>query len=229
MKRMIASICLLLLTFILVLGQGGNRSSNEQELLKARREWYDAYHRRDAAALARIETADFAVISGSNISNKRQYENFERAAKENRVMPRGTEIVDDEGLRVRWQGDMAIISGSRWTKIPGQVEMPPQNKTAATEIWVKRDGRWRVMHLHYHQLQPPSSAGQGSQNQSVVEQPDAKLAQELMALNQTWREARKRGDTEAMSRLMAEEWTATNSDGLIITKERELAGAKAGN
>ncbi|HEX4945344.1 MAG TPA: nuclear transport factor 2 family protein, partial [Blastocatellia bacterium] len=46
---------------------------------------------------------------------------------------------------------------------------------------------------------------------------------------QTWREARKRGDTEAMSRLMAEEWTATNSDGLIITKERELAGAKAGN
>lgn len=69
--------------------------------------------------------------------------------------------------------------------------------------------------------------GQGTKGQAS--QPDAKLGQELMALNQTWFEARKRGDADAMSRLMADEWTITNDTGAIVNKERSLAGAKAGN
>ena len=73
---------------------------------------------------------------------------------------------------------------------------------------------------------PAFALGQGTRGQAS--QPDAKLAQELMALVQTWQEARKRGDTEVMSRLMAEEWTALNDAGVIITRERSLAGAKVG-
>jgi hypothetical protein len=74
---------------------------------------------------------------------------------------------------------------------------------------------------------PAFALGQATQRQ--VSQPDTKLTQELMALLQSWQEARKRGDTEVMSRLMAEEWTALNDAGVIITRERSLAAAKAGN
>lgn len=74
---------------------------------------------------------------------------------------------------------------------------------------------------------PAFALGQGAKGQAS--QPDAKLAQELMALHQNWAEARERGDTETMSRLMAEEWTGLNDAGIILVRERSLASAKAGD
>ena len=136
-----------------------SQSSAEQEILKLRREWAIAYSKGDTAALARIETSDFVVVSDSRINNQRQYERIEQAVKENRWPPRGKGAisVEDDNLRVRIQGDMAIVYGTSWTKIPGLVEQPPENKNAFTEVWVKRDGPWRAMHLQYHTLHPPPS------------------------------------------------------------------------
>lgn len=73
---------------------------------------------------------------------------------------------------------------------------------------------------------PAFALGQAAKSQAA--QPDVKLRQELMALFESWQEARKRGDTEAMSRLMADEWMITNADGYLVTRERSLASAKAG-
>jgi hypothetical protein len=28
----------------------------------------------------------------------------------------------------------------------------PKERTALTEVWVERDGRWTVMHLHFHRI-----------------------------------------------------------------------------
>ena len=74
---------------------------------------------------------------------------------------------------------------------------------------------------------PAFALGQGAKQQAS--QPDAKLGQELIALHKSWVEARKRGDTDAMSRLMADEWMVTVQTGHIVTRERSLASAKAGN
>ena len=68
---------------------------------------------------------------------------------------------------------------------------------------------------------------QAAKEQAV--QPDAKLGQELMGLHETWLQARKRGDTDTMSRLMADEWKVTLYTGGTVTRERSLAAAKAGN
>ncbi len=74
---------------------------------------------------------------------------------------------------------------------------------------------------------PAFGLGQGTKGQ--VNPPDAKLGKELMAIHQAWLEARKRGDTEAMSRTLGDEWTITTYNGQIINKEQGLADAKTGN
>ena len=154
MKQMMTILVLAVATSSLALSQtvNNNRSGNsEQEILKVRDEWYDAYFRGDTAMMKRIETSDFVVISDRGIQNKREYEALEKAVKENRWMPKGTTKVDDE-VNVRVQGEMAVISGRGWNKVPGRIEKPPEKKTAFTEVWVKRDGRWQVMHLHFNQM-----------------------------------------------------------------------------
>jgi hypothetical protein len=128
------------------------RPAAEHELLKVRQEWYAAYFKGNTEVLANIEASDFVVISDRTIENQRLYTNMQNAAKAGRWFPKGATNMDDDNLRVRLQGDLAVISGSGWTKVPGLLERPPEIKTAFTEIWVKRDGRWRVMHLHFHQM-----------------------------------------------------------------------------
>jgi ketosteroid isomerase-like protein len=162
MKRIAFSLILALAIPAAALAQEkAGQSKDEQELLKTRSEWYDAYFRGDTTILARIETSDFVVISDRTIENQRMYGVIQKAVQANRWIPKGAANVDDNNVRVRLQGDLAVISGSGWTRIPGLVEKPPEIKNAFTETWVKRDGRWRVMHLHYHQQgqrQQPSSA-----------------------------------------------------------------------
>jgi len=159
MKRMLILLILSVIPTALVLSQTASKSpsgNEEKEILKLRSEWYDAYFRGDTAVMERIETSDIVVISDRGIGAKREYATVQKAVKENRWMAPGTSKVDVE-LTIRMQGDVAIVHSLSWTKIPGQVEKPPENKTASTEVWVKRDGRWRVMHLQYHTLQPAPS------------------------------------------------------------------------
>lgn len=61
-----------------------------------------------------------------------------------------------------------------------------------------------------------------------AESSQAKLEQELTKLFIEWHEARKRGDTEAMSKIMGEEWTFTNAVGEVITPKMTLNAAKLG-
>jgi hypothetical protein len=85
----------------------------------------------------------------------------------------------------------------------------------------------RIITLCLLAFAPAFALGQGTNK--LISEPDAKLTHELIALHQTWLEARKRGDTDMMSRLMADEWKVTLYTGGIVTRERSLAAAKAGN
>jgi hypothetical protein len=59
-----------------------------------------------------------------------------------------------EDLRTRFEGNVAIITGRAWVKNPDQKD-PPKERVALTEVWVERDDRWTVLHLHFHQIAPP--------------------------------------------------------------------------
>lgn len=146
--------------------QGTNAA--EQELLKTRREWLEAYYSGDTETLARIETSDFVVISDRVIENQRVYTTMQNAAKAGRWFPKGSANIDTE-VRVRVQDGIAVVSGRGWDKIPGRVEEEPQHKKAFTELWVKRDGRWRIMHLHFdRQDLPRQPSGEKSQTPAPI-------------------------------------------------------------
>jgi ketosteroid isomerase-like protein len=155
MKRIVFSLILALAIPVIALAQEkAGQSKDEQEILKTRSEWLEAYYKGDTETLARIETSDFVVIHDRVIENRRVYPPMQNAAKAGRWFPKGSANIDTE-LRVRVQGNVAVVSGRGWDKIPGRIEEPPQNIKAYSEVWVNQDGRWRIMHLHFDRQDSP--------------------------------------------------------------------------
>lgn len=162
MKRLLT---LLILTFLWLLPILGRASAQEdqsgnaaQEITRSRRDWYDAFFRGDTSTMNRIETDDFIVVNDRGSRAKReQLAGIRRAVKADKWLPKGITLVD-ENLKVRFHGNMAVLSGLGWNKQPGQGNKPPEGKNVFTEVWIKRDGRWQVMHLQYGSLdQTPST------------------------------------------------------------------------
>jgi ketosteroid isomerase-like protein len=161
MKRLLLLTALTSLAAPMVFGQAAAKKDHgvaaEQEIMKIRRDWYDAFFRGDTATMNRIETDDFVVVSDSGPHNKKsQLAGIQRAVKKDKWLPKGVTLVD-ENLNVRLHGSAAVISAIGWKKQPGQGKKPPEERDAFTEVWIKRDGRWKVMHLHFSPLDQAQS------------------------------------------------------------------------
>jgi ketosteroid isomerase-like protein len=127
------------------------KDPREEKLLAVRQTWYDAYYRGDTEELARIEEQDFLVIFHPGIRTRdEQLAGIRIREAEKKGFPKGTTNVS-ELLRVRFYGNTAIVTGRGWTKFPDQKDVPKE-RLAFTEVWVHRDGEWKVVHLHFHQL-----------------------------------------------------------------------------
>ena len=71
--------------------------------------------------------------------------------------------------------------------------------------------------------------GQTTDSQSArAGQQSDDVKQELMNLYREWWVARKRGDTDTMSRLAADEHILIRADGIVIDKARSLEAARSG-
>ena len=151
MKRLLLLTALTSLAAPMVFGQVTAKKDHgvtaEQEIIKIRRDWYDAFFRGDTATMNRIETDDFVVVSDRGPQNKKsQLAGIQRAVKKDKWLPKGIKL-GDENLNVRLHGDAAVLSAIGWQKQPGQGKKPPEERDAFTEVWIKRDGRWKVMHF----------------------------------------------------------------------------------
>ena len=163
MRLLLSLVALAFAPAVVVFGQATEckapGTSVEKEIVNTRNGWYAAYFRGDTSAMDQIETADFLVVSnGGTQSKERQITGIQKAVKEHNWMPEGMTHVD-ENMTVRLFGDTAIISLLSWNKKPGQQNVLPGGKFAITEVWVKRDGRWRVAHLHFSPLETSPTTG----------------------------------------------------------------------
>ena len=161
MKSVLLVLIMTVLGPHLVLGQAPAKKdqsgSAEEEIMRIRRDWYNAFFRGDTATMNRIETDDFIVVSESGLENKRsQLAGIQRAVKENRWKSSGVTLVDED-MKLRFHGETAVLSERSWNKESGQGNKSPESKAAVTEVWIKHDGRWQVMHLHYNALDQPAS------------------------------------------------------------------------
>jgi ketosteroid isomerase-like protein len=114
----------------------------EQELLKLEQVFAEAILKNDVEALGRVVTDDWVIIdpNGEIIDRTRFFEVIKSGALTHDRM-------ESEDFRVRIYGDSAVVTGITSTKgkFMGQ-EFSTRER--ATDVLVKRDGRWRCVLTH---------------------------------------------------------------------------------
>jgi len=118
----------------------GNASPQERAVLAAMEEYKQAVLDSDVAALARIWADDYTFINpqGAFVTRAERLANF--ASGNTNVG-----VIDDEReITVRVYGDMAIVQNLSTLRgtFSGQ---PTATDLRGTFVWVRRDGRWRLV------------------------------------------------------------------------------------
>ena len=137
------------------IGQDDKQKQRREKLLAARDAWGAAFYRGDTDAMDKVEAKEFLVIAGSGIVTKeQQLKGIKKAVEDKKWLPKGSKMVTKD-LRVRFEGNVAVVTG-RGAVRRGETDSPKAQITLLlTEVWVERDGRWTVLHLHFHNPTPP--------------------------------------------------------------------------
>jgi ketosteroid isomerase-like protein len=118
----------------------------EEELLKLEKEFAESIVKNDLEGIARIVADDWIIIGpeGEIVDRSRFFEVIKSGALTHDTM-------ESEDFRVRVYGDSAVVTGITRTKgkFMGQ-EFSTQER--ATDVFVKRDGRWQCVLTHLTRL-----------------------------------------------------------------------------
>ena len=114
----------------------------EQELLKLEKAFAEAIVRNDLEGIGRLVTDDWIIIdpNGEIVDRARFFEVIKSGALTH-------DLMESEDFRVRVYGDSAVVSAVTRSKgkFMGQ-EFSTQER--ATDVFVKRDGRWQCVLTH---------------------------------------------------------------------------------
>jgi ketosteroid isomerase-like protein len=114
----------------------------EEELLKIENGFAEAIVKNDLEGIKRLVADDWVIIDpdGAIVDRARFFEVITSGALTH-------DIMESEDFRVRVYGDSAVVTGVTRTKgkFMGQ-EFSTQER--ATDVFVKRDGRWQCMLTH---------------------------------------------------------------------------------
>ena len=116
---------------------------DEQTIRQLNEECLKAHDIGDVATLDRIEGTDFTLSGDFGVINKQQHlEHHRQRANKSEVISRK---IDPQ--QFRFYGDVAlVIETDRPTTKDGTFAFQ------STEVWVRREGSWKLVHLHYSQL-----------------------------------------------------------------------------
>ena len=168
MKRILTIAALMIAASPLAFGQtttqskpsqataGQKGGSAEQEVLKANKEYGEAFVRGDAAAYDRFLADDYIYTNPTGgVADKA------RMMKEIKSGDMKLESGQDDDVRVRVYGDTAVVTGL-WTAKGQHKGNAFNNKERYTAVYVKRGGRWQVV---AEQLTNVGAQPQGQQQQ----------------------------------------------------------------
>jgi Ketosteroid isomerase homolog len=118
----------------------------EEELLKIEEEFTEAIIKNDLEGIGRLVTDDWIIIdpNGEIVDRTRFIEVIKSGALTHDMM-------ESEDFRIRVYRDSAVVTAVTRTKgkFMGQ-EFSTQER--ATDVFVKRDGRWRCVLTHLTRL-----------------------------------------------------------------------------
>jgi len=114
----------------------------EEELLKLERAFADAIIKNDLESIGRIVADDWIIVdpNGEIVDRTRFFEVIKSGALTH-------DIMESEDFRVRVYGESAVVTAITITKgkFMGQ-EFSTRER--ATDVFVKRDGRWQCVLTH---------------------------------------------------------------------------------
>jgi ketosteroid isomerase-like protein len=114
----------------------------EEELLKIENEFAEAIVRNDLEGIGRLVADDWIIIEpdGGIVDRARFFEVIKSGALTH-------EMMESEDLRVRVYGDSAVVTAITRTK--GKfMRQEFSTQERATDVFVKRDGRWLCVLTH---------------------------------------------------------------------------------
>jgi len=118
------------------------RMTAEEELLKLEKKFAEAIVRNDLESIGRLVTDDWIIIdpNGEIVDRAHFFEVIKSGALTH-------DLMDSDDFRVRVYGDSAVVSAV--TRSKGKFmaqEFSTQER--ATDVFVKRDGRWQCVLTH---------------------------------------------------------------------------------
>ena len=120
--------------------------TSEEELLKVEKEFAKAIVKNDLEGIERLVAVDWIIVGpdGEIVERARFFEVIKSGAMTHDTM-------ESEDFRIRVYGDSAVVTGITRTKgkFMGQEF---STKERATDVFVKRDGRWQCVLTHLTRL-----------------------------------------------------------------------------
>ena len=120
--------------------------TSEEELLRVEKEFAKAIVKNDLEGIERLVAVDWIIVGpdGEIVERARFFEVIKSGAMTHDAM-------ESEDFRIRVYGDSAVVTGITRTKgkFMGQEF---STKERATDVFVKRDGRWQCVLTHLTRL-----------------------------------------------------------------------------
>jgi ketosteroid isomerase-like protein len=122
-----------------------------EAILRLEREIMNHIRAKDARALERLLAADFVYRTpGAEVGRADFLKGI--AAVPGRIMS-----VEGEGLRVSVYGETAILTGVQRARVRADDGTEQEGASAFTDVFVKRNGRWRLALAYGVELPAPSA------------------------------------------------------------------------
>lgn len=141
MKHIAIAVCVVGLLFGGIILAQTQTESVEQELIKLENEWGEAIVKRDAASIDMLMADEFIVIYDGSVFTKAQYFELVKSMKEEIL----SFVMDEWQVRVYGDAGVVMARSTMKTRLAGQ---ETTNQLRFTDIWVKRDGRWKCVAAH---------------------------------------------------------------------------------
>src|SRR5262249_26117338 len=119
-------------------------SGDEQAIRQLNEECLKAHDVGDVSTLDRIEDADFTLSGDFGIVSKQQH--LDKVCKRTGKPEVVTRKIDSQQFRF-YEGIALVTETDRPTTADGTFAFQ------STEVWVHRHDSWKLLHLHYSQLE----------------------------------------------------------------------------
>jgi ketosteroid isomerase-like protein len=122
-----------------------------ESILRLEREIMGHIRAKDTRALERLLTADFVYRTpGAELSRA----DFLKGIAS---VPGRITSVEGEGLRVSVYGETAVLTGVQRARVRADGGSEQEGLSAFTDVFVKRNGRWRLALAYGVELPPPTA------------------------------------------------------------------------